>query len=61
MTRLGDGTIVEAQQSAESFHALDGAEIRPIAVDVLNQAIADALVIPIPMIVSGVLASGLSQ
>jgi hypothetical protein len=52
LIRLGGGTIVEAQQSAESFHALDGAKIRSIVIDVLNQAIADALVIPLPMIVS---------
>ena len=53
--------MVEAQHPAEPLGAFDGARCRFGTVRRLDQPIVDPLMIPLPMIMSGVLANGLSQ
>ena len=53
--------MVEAQHPTEPLGAFDGARCRFGVATRLDQAIIDPLMIPLPVIVSGVLASGLSQ
>ncbi len=53
--------MVETKHPAKPLGALDGARRRFDAVTRLDQPIVDPLMIPLPVIVSGVLASGLSQ
>ena len=53
--------MVEAQHPTEALGAFDGARYGFGAVPRLDQLIIDPLVIPLPMIVSGILASRLSQ
>ena len=54
MNRLGDGAIVESQQSAESFHAPDRADIGTVWLGGLDQSVVESLMIPLRVIVSGV-------
>ena len=61
MIRLGDGAIIETQESAESFHAPNRTEIGTVSFGGFDQSIVETLMIPFPMIVIGVLASCLSQ
>ncbi len=49
--------MVEAQHSAEPLDALDNTESRFVTTSRLDQPIIDPLVIPLPVIMSGVLAS----
>ena len=58
---LRSGSMIEAQHSAESLGAFDGARRRFGSICRLDQPIIDPLVISLPMIMSGVLAGGLSQ
>jgi len=58
---LRSGSMVEAQHSAESLYALDGVRHRFGTIIGLDQSIIEPLMIPLPVIVGGVLASGLSQ
>ncbi len=58
---LRRGPMVEAQHPTEALGAFDGARYGFGAVPRLDQLIIDPLVIPLPMIVSGILASRLSQ
>ena len=53
--------MVEAQHPAEPLGALDRAECRLGAACRLDQPIIDSLMVPLPVIMSGVLASGPSQ
>jgi hypothetical protein len=53
--------MIETKHPAEALSALDGARRRFDAVGRLDQPIIDPLVIPLPMIVSGILASCLSK
>ena len=53
--------MVEAQHSTEPLSAFDDANCRFGTIAGLNQPILDALVIPLPMIMSGVLASRFPQ
>ena len=58
---LRSSAMVEAQHPTEPLGTFDGAEWRFGAFDRFDQPIVDPLVIPLPMIMSGVLASDLSQ
>jgi hypothetical protein len=58
---LRSGAMIETKHSTKPLGAFDGARRRFDAVTRLDQPIIDPLMIPLPMIVSGVLASGLSQ
>ena len=53
--------MVEAQHPAEPLGAFDGGPCRFGAVGRIDQPIIDPLMVPLPMIVSGILASGLPQ
>ncbi len=53
--------MVEAQHPAEPLGALDGVRCRFGAVCRFDQPIVDPLMIPLPMIMRGVLASGFPQ
>jgi len=53
--------MVEAQQSAESLDALECIISRLRSLIRLDQSIVDPLMIPLAVIMSGVLASGLSK
>ncbi len=50
--------MVEAEHPAESLEALDRADCRCRTITGLDQPIVDPLVIPLPVIMSGILASG---
>ena len=58
---LRSGAMVETKQPAEPLGAFDGARSGFGANGRLDQPIIEPLMIPFPMIVSGVLASGLSK
>ena len=53
--------MIETQHSAESLDAFNSAEGRFCPIVGVDQVIVESLVIPLPMIVNGVFASGLSQ
>ena len=52
--------MAEAQQSTEPLQTLHGAQRRFAAIVRLDQPIVEPLMAPLPMIMFGVLASGLS-
>ncbi len=60
-TDLRSSAMVEAQHSAEPLNAFDGARCRFDLVVRLDQSIIDPLMIPLTVVVSRVLASGLSE
>ena len=53
--------MVETKHPAEALGALDGGRRRFAVVTTFDQPIIEPLMIPLPVIVSGVLASGLSK
>ncbi len=55
--RLRRGSMIETQQPAEPLNAFNCAEGRFRRITGLDQSIVDPLVIPLPVIMSGVLAS----
>ncbi len=57
MNRLRHGSMVEAKHPAEPLGALDGARCGFGVVSRFDQPIVDPLMIPLPVIVSGVLAA----
>ena len=57
--KLRSSSMIKANQSAEALGAFDGERWRFLAFGRFDQPIIDPLVVPLAMIVSGVLASGL--
>ena len=56
MIWLGDGAMVKAQQSTESFHASNSAEIWPVALARLDQSVVETLMIPLRVIMGDEIA-----